>query len=83
MKKPEILGLEVLTPDGRGRILSLHNNAVEVVLNTIGFNQRMKGRQCGCVMHYSYRYEEVEIIKGRYCFDNSRLRFQYPDYYEE
>lgn len=78
MNKPEILGCEVLTPDGRGKILSLHTNRVTVGLNTIKPNQEMKGsprHQGG--MHYSYKYEDVTVIRGQYCFDDKRLRFQY------
>lgn len=76
MNKPDILGLEVLTPDGRGSILSLHTNKVIVRLNTIGPNQVMRGSKRD-EMSYSYDYNEVEIIKGQHCFDEERLKFQY------
>lgn len=78
MNKPEILGLEVLTPDGRGSILSLHHKRVTVRLNTIGHNQVMKGTKRE-EMNYSYEYEDVEIIKGQYCFNDERIKFQYED----
>lgn len=76
MNVPDILGLEVLTPDGRGSILSLHPRRVIVQLHTIEHNQKMKGDRRE-EMHYSYKYEDVEIIKGRYCFDNERIQQQY------
>ena len=60
MNKPEILGVEVLTPDGRGSILSLHHKRVTVRLNTIGHNQVMKGTKRE-EMNYSYEYEDVEF----------------------
>ncbi len=76
MNVPDILGVEVITPDGRGSILSLHNRRVIVHVNTIQPNQVMKGDKRD-EMHYSYKYEDVEIIKGRYCFDDTRINFQY------
>ncbi len=78
MNKPEILGVEVLTPDGRGSILSLHHKRVTVRLNIIGHNQIMKGTKRE-EMNYSYEYEDVEIIKGQYCFNDERIKFQYSD----
>lgn len=68
MNKPELLELEVETPDGRGSILSLHQRGVVVVLNTIAYMQQMKGRKHGAEMHYFYAYEEVTIIKGQHAF---------------
>jgi len=82
MKKPDILGVEVITPDGRGSILSLYTRKVEVHLNVIEFKQVMKGilSASGGSMHYYYNYEDVTIIKGQYCFDQKRIDFQYkPD----
>jgi hypothetical protein len=76
MNKPEILGVEVLTPDGRGRILTLHTNRVIVRLNKIKFNQIMKGHKRD-EMNYSYAYEDVEVIKGQYCFNDERIKIQY------
>jgi hypothetical protein len=76
MNVPEILGLEVITPDGRGKILSLHTRRVTVGLNTIYPNQEMIGLKRD-EMNYSYEYKDVEIIKGRYCFDDKRIDFQY------
>ena len=78
MNKPEILGVEVLTPDGRGSILSLHHRRVTVRLNTINPNQIMKGTKRE-EMNYSYEYENVEVIKGQYCFNDGRIKFQYED----
>jgi len=64
MDKPEILGIEVLTPDGTGSILSLHNNRVVVVLDKIEHGQVMKGNYRGSgTMHYTYKYEDITIIK--------------------
>lgn len=79
MNKPELLGLEVLTPDGRGHILSLHNKGVTVGLNILDPNNLPK---VGILeskggLHYFYKYEDVDIIKGRYCFDDTRINFQY------
>lgn len=68
MTKPELLDLECLTPDGRGSILSLHPRGVVIHLNSIGFQQEMKGRKHGGELHYFYEYEDVEIIKGQYNF---------------
>jgi hypothetical protein len=76
MNKPEILEVEVLTPDGRGSILTLHPNRVIVRLNKIEHNQVMKGTKRE-EMNYSYEYEDVEIIKGQYCFNDERIKFQY------
>lgn len=76
MNVPDILGVEVLTPDGRGRILSLHSRRVVVLLNRIKVNQVMKGNKRE-EMHYSYEYKDVEIIKGQYCFDDKHINFQY------
>lgn len=76
MNVPDILGVEVITPDGRGSILSLHTRRVIVHLNKIAFNQVMKGDRRE-ELHYSYEYKDVEIIKGQYCFDDKRINFQY------
>ena len=78
MNVPDIIGVEVLTPDGRGRILTLHPRRVVVCLNTIGPGQVMKGDKRE-TMHYSYEYKDVEIIKGRYCFNDEIIRFKYGD----
>jgi len=80
MNKPDILGLEVITPDGRGSILSLHSNKIIIHLNCIEHNQVMKGldRSKGG-LHYAYDYKDVEIIKGQYCFNDERINFQYSD----
>jgi len=76
MNKPDILGVEVMTPDGRGSILSLHTNKVIVHLNNKQLDQIMRGTK-RAELHYAYDYEDVEIIKGQYCFDAKRLKFQY------
>lgn len=68
MNKPELLELEVNTPDGRGSILSLYPRGVVIHLNRKAANQEMKGRKHGAELHYFYPYEEVEIIKGQYNF---------------
>lgn len=68
MEKPNILGCEVNTPDGRGSILSLYNGGVVVYLNRKELNQEMKGREYGYELHYFYPYDQVEIIKGQYNF---------------
>jgi|GEM_PF-3026626 len=78
MNKPEILGVEVRTPDGRGSILSLNHKRVTVRLNVIKLNQIMKGAKRE-EMNYPYEYEDVEIIKGQYCFNEERIKFQYDD----
>jgi hypothetical protein len=78
MNVPDILGVEVITPDGRGSVLSLHPKRVIVRLNSIAFNQVMKGsRQSD--MNYAYAYEDVEVIKGQYCFNDERINFQYEN----
>lgn len=78
MNKPEILGVEVITPDGRGKILSLHSARIIVHLNKIDRKQEMKGidRSNGG-LHYSYEYKDVHIIKGQYCFNDDRVKNQY------
>jgi hypothetical protein len=69
MNKPEILGLEVLTPDGRGSIMSLHGRGVTVSLNSMKMNQTMFGRDQGNGgLHRFYPYPLVEIVKGRFNF---------------
>jgi len=72
MNKPELIGLEVITPDGRGSILSLHNRGVVVYLNKKSYQQIMIGRQHGAELHYFYSYDEVEIIKGQYNLISNR-----------
>lgn len=67
MNKPNEIGCEVNTPDGRGSILSLHPRGVYIHLNVIKPNQVMIGRRKE-EMHYFYSYEQVEIIKGQYQF---------------
>lgn len=80
MHKPEILGVEVITPDGRGSILSLHPGRVIVHLNKIEHGQVMKGSdRSNGGLHYAYKYEDVEIIKGQYCFDDKRVNSQYDN----
>jgi len=68
MNKPEILGLEVETPDGRGSILTLHFKRVTIALNSLSINKQesvIVGLYRGNGgLHRSYRYEDVEIIKG-------------------
>ena len=76
MNVPDILGVEVLTPDGRGSILSLHPGRVIIHLNRKEPNQVMKGERRE-ELHYAYKYENVEIIKGQYCFDDNRINSQY------
>lgn len=64
MNKPDILGAQVLTPDGKGSINSLHKKTVRVVLNTIWPNRKMVGKKIGFgEMHRHYKYEDVEIIR--------------------
>ncbi len=78
MNIPEILGVEVITPDGRGSILSLHHGRVIINLNSIAHGQIMKGSKRGIgTMHYSYEYKDVEIIKGPYCFHDKIINNQY------
>lgn len=77
MNVPDIIGVEVITPDGRGSILTLHPRRIVVCLNRIEYNQVMKGDKSGAEMHYSYEYKDVEIIKGQYCFNDERIAFQY------
>lgn len=81
MTKPELLGVEVLTPDGRGEILAFYQEKVKVGLNRIAFRQEMKGMKSGGEMHYTYKYEDVTVIKGQYCFNEQRLKFQYEKEY--
>jgi flagellar biosynthesis regulator FlbT len=82
MNVPDLIGVEVLTPDGRGSIVSLFPKKVEVVLNKIKFKQKMKGTESiKGGLHYKYNYEEVEIIKGQYCFNEDRLKFQYEKFF--
>lgn len=77
MNVPEILGVEVITPDGRGSILTLHPGRIIVHLNKIEHEQVMKGAKSGGELHYAYKYEDVEIIKGQYCFNDERINNQY------
>jgi hypothetical protein len=78
MNRPDILGVEVLTPDGRGSLSSLHYGRVIVHLNFIKSGQVMKGSDHSKGgLHYAYEYEDVEVIKGQYCFNDKRLEFQY------
>ena len=80
MNIPDILGVEVITPDGRGEILSLHNGRVIVLLNKIQHKQVMKGsNRSNGGLNYAYKYEDVEIIKGQYCFNDKRINYQYED----
>ena len=76
MNVPDIIGVEVITPDGRGSVLSLHPNRVIVHLNAKPPNKIMKGGKRG-EMHYSYLYKDVEVIKGQYCFNDESVNTQY------
>ena len=76
MNVPEILGVEVITPDGRGSILTLHPNTVIVRLNKIEYKQVMKGSKRD-EMNYAYVYKDVDVIKGQYCFNDERIKSQY------
>lgn len=73
MNKPELIGVEVMTPDGQGSILSLHPGRVVVHLNGKAVGQEMKGSKRYGELHYAYKYEEVEIIKGRYFFNEEKV----------
>lgn len=77
MNIPDLIGVEVLTPDGRGSIITLYPNRVTVLLNRIEYGQEMKGTRDSAEMHYKYNYEDVEIIKGQYCFNDERIKWQY------
>lgn len=76
MNKPELLDLEVNTPDGRGSILVLYPKGVVVCLNTIACRQEMQGRKHGGEMHYFYPYDQVEIIKGQCNFTTRSTKNQ-------
>lgn len=61
MKKLDILGSEVTTPDGKGTITALHTKKVLVCLDKIEFKQVMAGiPDNSSTMHYYYDYEDVE-----------------------
>lgn len=79
MNVPDIIGCEVMTPDGRGYILSLHKSRVIVCLNSIQAAQVMKGEKRE-TMHYSYKYEDVEVLKGRYLFDEKEVQSRYEQH---
>lgn len=54
---------EIMTPDGLGSVLVIYPNVVEVHLNTIAYQQVMKGRRGGGEMHYKYFYtEDIKLI---------------------
>jgi hypothetical protein len=71
MNKPELIGLEVNTPDGhRGSILSLHNKGVVIHINRRFPMDVMAGRMYNSYcLHWFYRYDQIEIIKGQYNFN--------------
>lgn len=80
MNVPDILGVEVMTPDGRGNILSLHHGRVIVHLNKIEHKQVMKGSPRGPgSMHYSYEYKDVHIIKGQYYFNDEAIKHHHAN----
>jgi hypothetical protein len=84
MNVPDLIGVEVLTPDGRGKILSLHTKRVTILLHRILFQQKMKGIECSKGgLHYSYMYKDVEVIKGQYCINDDRVKWQYEKLLEE
>lgn len=65
MNVPDILGVEVITPDGRGSVLSLHHGRVIVHLNKIERGQIMNGskRDGGlCIMPISMKM--YILLKG-------------------
>lgn len=76
MNVPDLIGVEVITPDGRGSILTMHPRRVVVRLNKISPGQVIRGRKRD-EMNYSYDYKDVEIIKGQYCFNDDRVQMQY------
>lgn len=77
MNVPDLLGVEVLTPDGRGSILSLHTGRVIIHLHCKKPGQKMHGKKRTGELHYAYQYKDVEIIKGQYCFNDDHIEFQY------
>lgn len=77
MEKPNIIGSEVITPDGRGCIKSLHENRVVIEVYVRDLNQNLNGKITTIKNHFSYYYNEVEIIKGSTCFDNETLIRKY------
>lgn len=80
MNVPDILGVEVITPDGRGSILSLHHGRVIVHLNKVEHGQVMIGGvRDGGALHYSYKYEDVHIIKGKYYFNEDALKHHHSN----
>lgn len=82
MNKPDILGVEVLTPDGLGSILSLDNKKVTVHLHKREYMQVMRGIKKD-ELHYAYNYEDVHIIKGQYCFDEKQIQYQYEGVFDK
>ena len=76
MKVPDLIGVEVLTPDGRGSILTLHPARVVVRLNSVDIGQEMKGSKKS-ELNYAYPYGDVEIIKGQYSFNDKNIASQY------
>lgn len=70
MKKPNIIGCEVTTPDGRGSIVSLHSNRVIVGLNSLTLEQRLKPSKLVGLnrgnggLHRSYAYKDIEITNS-------------------
>jgi len=59
------IGCPITTPDGQGSLLVIYPRAIEVHLNTIQYQQEMKGRKGGGEMHYIYSYEECKPILRR------------------
>lgn len=64
--RPNLIGCLVETPDGPGHILTLHPNAIIVVLHSISPGQEMVGRKRASAgeMHYTYFYHEVALVKN-------------------
>ena len=63
MQKPKLLGTEVITPDGRGSILTLHNGGVTVRLNRVSPDQDMVGNQKESPLNFTYPYNAVGILE--------------------
>jgi hypothetical protein len=64
MNKPNELECEVMTPDGQGKIISMHTKGVLVAVHKIEHQQPIHGQRFGKDLHFLYRYSDVEIIKG-------------------
>lgn len=58
-------GIDIMTPDGKGTLLSIYPKGIEAGLHIIKQGQVMKGRYSTAGMHYFYNYEDCQPLLSK------------------